>query len=445
MYFVLGLVAAIVAVVYTKSIYRAEAIFDGIKKVPEWVKPAIGGALLGGLALAYGNVDALRYDHLPQIFGVGYDTISVGLIGKEAGVLMMALLCLKIISTSLSLGSGGSGGIFAPSLFIGSMLGGTFGYLVHALFPGIPAQPGAFALVGMGAVFAGATQASMTAMLIIFELTGDYKIILPLMFSVVTASLVSGALLRNETIYTLKLTLRGIRLRRGRDVDVLESMRVEEAMSDPVSIEPEATLQQLTELLTTTNRHAVPVMGPEGLEGIVSIADLRRGTESDTEGKMRVRDVMTGSVITVFPDDTLGEALRRMGPRDLSRLPVVARDNPRRLVGTLRRNDVVRAYNLAVTRRGQPGSVLPSALRKAPTVEALEIVLGDRAACVGKTVAEVGGGLPEGALLISIRRADGEIVFPHGDTRFRAGDQITALTRREHAVGIRRLFDDVPR
>jgi CIC family chloride channel protein len=278
--------------------------------------------------------------------------------------------------------------------------------------------------------------------IIMFEMTGDYKIILPLMFSVVTASLVSGALLRHDTIYTLKLTLRGVRLRRGRDVDVLESMRVEEAMSDPVSVAPEATLEELTDLFTKTNRHAVPVMSREGLVGIVSISDLRRASESDPQADLRVRDLMTESVITVFPEHTLREALRRMGPRDLSRLPVVSRDDPRRLVGTLRRNDVVRAYNLALTRRGLRGPEIPATLRKAPSVEVLELTLPNRATCIGRTVAEIGRDLPEGSLLISIRRADGEIVFPHGDTRFQEGDQVTAFTRREHMAEIRRRFEN---
>jgi CIC family chloride channel protein len=151
---------------------------------------------------------------------------------------------------------------------------------------------------------------------------------------------------------------------------------------------------------------------------------------------------MTRSVITVFPDHTLQEALWRMGPRDLSRLPVVSREDPRRLVGILRRNDIVRAYNLTLTRRGREELQVPATVNEIPTVAVLEFGLADSAACVGRTVAELSRSLPVDSLLISIRRADGEIVFPHGDTCFRGGDRVTAFSRREHTAALRRCFED---
>jgi CIC family chloride channel protein len=442
MYFVLGLAAALIAVIYTKSIYRAEDIFDNARRIPDWVKPAIGGMLLGGFALFYGSFPALGYERVPQVYGVGYDTISVGLLGQQAATIMLALMILKIVATSLTLGSGGSGGIFAPSLFIGSMLGGSFGFLMQHLFPGIPAPLGAYALVGMGAVFAGATQASMTAVIMMFEMTGDYKIILPLMLAVITSSLVSRTLLHHTTIYTLKLTRRGVRLRRGRDVDILEAVHVEEAMSEPTPVAPETTLEELMALFLRTNRHGFPVLHQGNLVGIVSITDLREAMASEKREQSYVRDLMTTSLVTVFPDHTLQEALRRMGPRDLSRLPVVSREDPKVLMGILRRNDIVRAYNLALARRGSGELQIPAAVRESPSVEVLEFVLSDGATCIGRTVAELSRGLPEESLLISIRRAGGEIVFPHGDTRLCEGDRLFAFARREQAAAMRRLFED---
>ena len=151
------------------------------------------------------------------------------------------------------------------------------GLLFAMLVPGVPGPPGAYALVGMGAVFAGATQASMTGVLIIFEMTGDYKIILPLMLAVVTATLLSGRLLRGETIYSLKLTRRGVRLRQGRALDVLEGVRVEEVMSQSVTVLPDTPLDGLDEFFLKANRNACPVVDDEGrLAGIVSLSDLRR-------------------------------------------------------------------------------------------------------------------------------------------------------------------------
>jgi CIC family chloride channel protein len=441
MYLVLGAIAALVAVIYTRSIYKAEDLFDRWKSFPEWGKPAVGGILLGLLALSYNQVPGLSFEGVPQIYGVGYETIEAGLSGLDILFLaMLALMILKILSTALTLGSGGSGGVFAPGLFIGSMLGGSFGQLMSVLFPGIPAQSGAYALVGMGALFAGATHASMTAVVIMFEMTGDYSIILPLMLSVVTATLLSRYFLGGESIYTLKLTRRGVRLRFGRNVDILQGVRVEEVMAtDVVTVLPDTPLEELTQLFFRTNRHAFSVVDERGrLSGIVSMTDLRNA-QGDTS-QMRVGDLMIRSVITAFPDETLDVVLRRMGPRDLSRLPVVSRDDPRLLIGDIRRNDVVRAYNLALTRQARAIEDKPVHLRRAADEEFLEIELLPDAPCIGLSVSELSHRLPSDAVLISIRRADGKVIFPHGITEFKAGDRITAYARRGKRGELQRCF-----
>ena len=301
--------------------------------MPEWSKAAFGGLLLGCMALAYGAVPGLGFDRVPQVYGVGYETIESGLLGSEVMLVMLALVGLKILATSITIGSGGSGGVFAPSLFIGSMLGGSLGLLFAQLVPGVPGPPGAYALVGMGAVFAGATQASMTAVLIIFEMTGDYKIILPLMLAVVTATLLSSVLLKRETIYTLKLTRRGVRLQRGRALDVLEGVQVEEVMSQTVTVLPETPLEGLDEFFLKANRNAFPVVDDAGrLVGIVSLTDVRRALESrDDVRDLSVGDIMAKTLVTAFPDESLNAVLQRMAPRDLSRLPVVSRDPSRQV------------------------------------------------------------------------------------------------------------------
>jgi CIC family chloride channel protein len=443
MYLVLGGLAALVAVAYTRLIYKAEDIFDGWQSVPEWVKPAIGGAILGVIALLYGQVPILSFEHIPQIYGVGYETIESGMLGNEILPAMLALMVLKILSTALTLGSGGSGGVFAPGLFIGSMLGGSFGRLMQIISPALTAPPGAYALVGMGALFAGATHASMTAVVIMFEMTGDYSIILPLMVTVVTSSLLSRYLLGGESIYTLKLTRRGVRLRHGRNVDILQRVRVDEVMtSDVVTVLPDTPGSELTQLFLQTNRHAFPVVDERGrLSGIVSLADLR-----DAKGdvaKKRVSDLMTRSLITVFPDETLDVVLKKMGPRDLSRLPVVSREDPNLLVGDIRRNDVVSAYNLALTHRAGDVEGMPAHLRPAANEEFLEIELTRDAPCIGITVAEMSHVLPSESLLISIRRSDGTVIFPHGETQFEMGDRITAYVRSGRRTELRRCFGNI--
>lgn len=357
LYLLLGIAAAIVGAIYVRTLYASEDLFDRWKSVPEWSKPAFGGLILGATALAYRQIPGLGFDHMPHVFGVGYETIEAGLLGNETMLAMAALVVLKILATSVTIGSGGSGGVFAPGLFIGSMLGGSLGLLFAQLVPGIPGPPGAYALVGMGAVFAGTTHASITAVLIIFEMTGDYKIVLPLMLTVVTATLLSGVLLGRETIYTLKLTRRGVRLHRGRATDVLEGVQVAEVMSETTTVTPDTPLSGLEGLFIRANRNALPVVDRAGrLVGIVSLTDMRKALEAGELSGRSVGDAMTDDLVTAFPDDSLDTVLRRMAPRDLSRLPVVARANPRQLLGVIRRSDVVRAYNLGAARAGRSPS-----------------------------------------------------------------------------------------
>jgi len=316
--------------------------------------------------------------------------------------------------------------------------------LFAQLFPGVPGPPGAYALVGMGAVFAGSTHASMTAVLIIFEMTGDYKIILPLMLAVVTSSLLSTVLLNGETIYTLKLIRRGVRLARGRALDVLEGVRAEEVMSQTVTVLPETPLEGLEGFFLKANRNAFPVLKADGrLVGIVSLSDVRRALESgDDPAGLKVGDVMSERLVTAYPDESLNAVLQRMAPRDLSRLPVVSRDQPDRLLGVLRRNDVVRAYDLGLARRGRDRLPVPPEIQRAGNVDFIEVDLTGDSRCVGRTVAQISSELPEDSLLVSIRRADGSVVFPHGDTLLHEGDRIVAYASKERLGDLRRCLGE---
>lgn len=194
----LGVVIGAVGVAFTHILYWIEDACDWAWRGPEWLRPAAGGVLLGGLLLV-----------LPQMYGVGYPVLARAIDGRYVVWMLLILMAGKIVATSLTIGIGGSGGVFAPSLFIGAMGGTAFGMVVHQLFPA--AAPGMYGLIGMGAAFAGATRAAITAVIILFELTGEYSIILPLMLAIVVATLTSR-LLSKETIYTLKLTRRGVDL-----------------------------------------------------------------------------------------------------------------------------------------------------------------------------------------------------------------------------------------
>ncbi|MBW2278335.1 MAG: chloride channel protein, partial [Deltaproteobacteria bacterium] len=213
LYVVLGVLAGLVAVVFTRWIALLEDLWEKIK-LPVWVVAPLGGAAIGGIALVF-----------PQVMGVGYEHIDIALQGKGTLWVLAALVLVKIIATGTTLGSGGSGGIFAPSLLIGASLGGAFGMVVEMLLPGHTAHPGAYALVGMGAVVAGATHAPITAILILFELTSNYTIILPLMLSCIIATVLASRL--NETsIYTIKLVRQGKRLRSSSESELMRSTKV---------------------------------------------------------------------------------------------------------------------------------------------------------------------------------------------------------------------------
>ncbi len=440
LYSLLGVLAAVVGVTFVRVLYWSEDQFEKWQGVPEWVKPAIGGALLGILGLAYPYITGVDWDRQPQVFNVGYRVIEDALAGHMALNVVFILLVLKLIATSLTLGSGGSGGVFAPSLFMGAMLGAGFGFLMKLLFPGIVISTGAYALVGMGAVFAAGAHAPITAVLIMFELTGDYRIILPLMLTVVIATLLAQKMLTGESIYTLKLTRRGVRLQRGRDVDVMESVTVDEVMRLEVdSVDVNLTLVELSEIFGRLRTHGMPVLDEQGkLWGVVTVADLDRAVESNLPRRTTVAAIGTPRerLLVAYPDETMGEALMRMARRGLGHLPVVSRDDPHHLLGLIRRADIIRAYNLALTRRAElQHRARRMQIRNLDGTEFVDLTLTPDDRAVNKTVEEVACMMPYECILISVRR-DGRVLIPHGDTLFEAGDHITAFIRSRDAEAL---------
>ncbi|MFQ5532497.1 MAG: chloride channel protein, partial [Candidatus Methylomirabilales bacterium] len=217
-FLVLGILAGLIALLFVWILYRLEHRFDDWRLSPYW-KPAVGGLLVGVVGF-----------FLPQIFGTSFGPMEDTLNGRIPFLLMAVLIFAKIAGTSLTLGSGGSGGDLAPLLFIGAVLGGAYGHIIHGIFPSFTSDVGAYALVGMGAVFGGAARAPITAIMLIFEMTGDYHMILPVMTSTVISVLIYN-MWNRETVYSLKVVSRGIRYAAGRDVDVMASTRVRDAMT----------------------------------------------------------------------------------------------------------------------------------------------------------------------------------------------------------------------
>ncbi|MBW1962002.1 MAG: chloride channel protein [Deltaproteobacteria bacterium] len=340
-YLGLGLFCAVIAVIFIKVLYRTEDIFDELN-FPEYLKAIVGGAVLGAMSLLF-----------PHLLGVGYGAIDQALMGLSAWWVLLLLIPFKILATSITIGSGGSGGIFAPSLFLGAMAGSLFGMGVHTLFPELTATPGAYGLVGMAAVVGGTTHGPLTAILIIFEMTGDYKIILPLMTTCIIST-VAGRQMMRESIYTLKLIRRGIDIRAGKEVNVLKSIPVKEVMNPNVETLTESlTMEQLADIVSKSKHNSFPVLDEDGnLTGMLSYIDYRDAVfDENLKDLVVVKELASSKVVTVTLDDNLFDALEKISVRDFSLLPVVDSNNPKKLIGILTRRDIIGAYTRAVVKK----------------------------------------------------------------------------------------------
>ncbi|MEC5149011.1 chloride channel protein [Cryobacterium sp. GrIS_2_6] len=329
---VLGLAAGLTGVGFTKVLYAVEDLCDWAwRGKPEWLRPVAGGLVLGLVLFA-----------LPQMYGVGYPVLEKGVQGGYALGFVALLLVGKVVATSLTIGIGGSGGVFAPSLFIGAMLGAAFGDVAGMVFPVFAGQTGTFALVGMGAVFAGATRAPITAAIILFELTGEYSIILPLLLAIVIATGVSR-LLSKDTIYTLKLRRRGVSVDGGPGGILLHSTLVREVMTDaPGAVSSRLTPAAGARILIDSGKRALPVLHSDGtFIGIVTVAAISDSLGNDDDSSAITLSALIETPTAASPDDTLDSVLDRvLAASESDGLPVV--DSNGMLRGWLTLNAVLR-------------------------------------------------------------------------------------------------------
>jgi len=336
----LGLFAGLVAILFIITLYKTEDLFDTLP-IPQWLKPALGGLLLGLIMIRF-----------PHVFGVGYGAINEALFNRLSAGLLISLVLLKIAATSITLGTGGSGGIFAPSLFMGAMAGGFFGWVANLLFPSLTASPAAYALVGMGAVVAGTTHAPITAIIIIFEMSGNYKIILPMMITCILSTMLASSL-KKGSIYTIKLLRRGVDISGGMEQNLLRSMEVGKFMlKGPPTVPEGMHLLELIRTFKTEDVSYLHVVDKNGdLTGIISFRDIRPlFQEEELHLLVVAKDVATTDLKTVKPQDSILKALQYMSDLGISQLPVVGGENGKKVIGTLRDKDVIAAYDKAVIR-----------------------------------------------------------------------------------------------
>ncbi len=339
LYLAFGLLFGLISVAWVRLFYAVEDLFDRLS-IPDQVKPAVGASvagLLGALFPLYG------------IMGVGYEGINRALAGELALDMLVTLGVAKMVATAFTVGSGGSGGIFAPSLYIGAMLGGAVGLVFRQMFPSLVQKPFTYSLAGMAALFAGAAQAPLNVIVMIPEMSNDYSLIPPLMVSSISSFIVARLLLRGSSIYTLKLERRGVQIRVGQEI-VLEHVKVEEVMSRRVvTVSANMTLAELEELMEETCHHGFPVVENGRLVGMVAFRDLAK-VPPELRGRLRVKDIIKRRPVVAYPDESVEAALERMYEEGVGRLPVVDRRDEGRVVGIITKSDILRAYRVALAR-----------------------------------------------------------------------------------------------
>ena len=337
----LGILCGLVGILHIKIFHGIRDLFKkwGIKN---HFKPMIGGLLLGLLVLFVHQSCGCGY----IIFGGGYESIQSAIDGELAVEVLILLVLAKILATSFTLGSGGSGGVFAPSLAVGATLGGAFGIVAHVLFPGIigDMQSTSFVLIGMAALLSGVARVPIAAIVIVSELTGNYNLLPPLMFASTIAYLVTI----NWTIYEKQVPARvdSPAHREELTIDILENASVRDAMAiDVMPANPTNSVQTVLNLISKYGHIGYPVLDDNRLVGVVTFKDAERVPVEDRE-EVLVEQVMTPttSLIVTYPDESLEDALRKLVLNDIGRLPVVDRDDPSKILGIVTKSDIIRLH-----------------------------------------------------------------------------------------------------
>lgn len=418
-YLILGIVCGIVGILFIKILYYCEKKWLDLK-LNEMIKPFFGGIIIGAIAIFY-----------PHIMGSGYTAIDLALKGNLVLWTALLLILIKIFATSTSLSSGGSGGIFAPSLFMGAYAGFIVGSLFNYLFPSLGITPGAYALVGMGGVVSSAIHGPLTAIIIIFELTGDYNIILPLMITCIIASLLSEVF--NEySIYTLKLKLKGILFKQGVEVNILKRIKVSEIIkSDFAVVNKNAPLKKLIGKVMEKNINIFHIVDEADKHiGIITLSNLKIaiGEKDIFEGFLLVEDIYE-PIEAISEQDSLEKAMTVFGRNDVNELPVLKNGE---LIGVVKRTDLIETYNQEIKSIEAKSSFLAK-IKFSENTEIKKIsdeyFLKDLSApsfCWGKTLKELNLRTEYGVELLNVKQKSPfvTIPLPYGNFKIKKGDTL---------------------
>lgn len=344
-YAFLGLALGFLAATFITMFSRAKKFFANLSIHP-LLKPCLGAVLTGLIAV-----------FLPQVLGNGYQFIEKIMIDNYGWIILTFLILGKMIATCTTITSGLPGGLFAPSLFIGAAAGGSFGFLVKFLFAPYASTPGEYALVGMGAFLAAVTNAPMTGIFLLFEMTNSYQIIVPIMLSCVVGTSIARHLVK-DSIDTIELTEQGIELREGKEQNLLKELKVRTVMnSAPVVLPESMSLRRFAGFIGTTRHSSFPLVNyRQELTGMITIHDfLEISSEEELLDLVVLKELAEPDVATATPDDSLAQAMDKISLRDFELLPVVAPDNHKKVIGVLSRRDMIAAYNKAIMEKSLKG------------------------------------------------------------------------------------------
>ena len=422
LYAALGVLGGLAAASFLFAL-RASAALYSRSRLPRPLAMATAGLVLGLVTLRY-----------PEIVGNGREAIAA-LFDRPWGIeLVVALLALRLVVTPLAVGSGTVGGVFTPTLFLGAMLGHAFGALVRALSPALGANPQAFALAGMGFLLAGTTHAPLTAVVMVFEMTLDYGIVVPLLLGSAVASLVATRLSANS-VYTEALQRKAGEA--GNEArGALDVLRVADLVrTDQVTVEPDLPLPRVLDRFVASRRNHLYVVDDTGnFVGAVNLHDVNEalGTAADP-GAMVARDVMRARFEATVPEEGLPRVLERFAVQECERLPVLAADGSRRLVGTISKRDILSVYSLELLQRDAGlGSSRPI---EAP-IDSLVDELPLPAELDGRTFAESRFRERHCLALLMVRRGSG-LLLPEADLRFASADRLVVFGPRDRIDTLR--------
>jgi len=343
LYMLMAVIIGVLAVLHIRFFYFVRDWFRELKLHPQ-LKPILGAFVVGSIGIGF-----------PQVMGDGYEYIEKALAGEGIIWVMLALVVLKSVATAITLGSGGAGGVFAPSLFIGAVVGGAYGGIMHWLMPEYTASPGAYATIGIGAFLAASTHAPMTAIFLLFEMTGNYLIIIPVMITSIMGSITSKKLYE-DSIDTVDFTREGINIHEGREVAIMKSIKVGKAITEEVDfISENANINHLLQLFRfARDSFYFPVVNHKGLMvGVVSMQDVKNILHDEEQRVCYlVGAICSRDVITLTPDDNLYDAMQLFDLKGIEEIPVVESKEEQWVLGMLRRRDVIAAYNHEVLKRG---------------------------------------------------------------------------------------------